>query len=359
MQIVQLSEHEYDDYLASVKEYSFLQTAAWGRIKTGWTYELVGFKDNDLVGVGLVLYKSLPIFNKYKLAYLPEGPVLNWDSFNPDALVALSRYLKSRNCFLMKIGPKAMLHRYSNESLKAGLANESIHSISQLTPVQTSNQSLKREILSLGFKQKTSAGFGDVQPRFTYEVDITRSEQDILDDFNQQWRRNIKKAESAGVVVRIADSSELPKFHSIYLETAERDGFSPRSLSYFENYLTQFGANARLYLAEHDGRVEAGAIWVAVGNRAWYSYGASSTSGRELRPSNALQWQMMRDSKAAGYQVYDLRGISDSLISSNPLSGLLNFKSGLGGSAVEWLGEFDLVLSKPIATAYALARRFR
>lgn len=252
-----------------------------------------------------------------------------------------------------------MLHRYGNAGLKAGLADESINLISELKPIETKNSSLKSKLLALGFKQESSSSFGDVQPRFTFEVDLTRSEQDILDDFNQQWRRNIKKAAAAGVTVRIGNISDLPKFHEIYLETAKRDGFAPRSLSYFENYLTQFGNHARLYLAEHDGKVEAATIWVAVGNRAWYSYGASSTSGRELRPSNALQWQMMQDSKAAGFKVYDLRGISSSLSAADPLVGLLNFKLGLGGTAVEWLGEFDLVLNKPIATAYALARRIK
>lgn len=359
MQLVKLTESEYQEFLATQLDYSFLQTPAWGKIKSGWSYELLGFKNPELIGVALVLYKSAPIIKKYKLAYVPEGPVLNWQKFDPATLTALASDLKQKNCFLLKIGPKAMLHRYSNDSLKAGLADENIKWISELTPIETKHAGLKQQIVQLGFSQQSSSSFGDVQPRYTFEVDITRSEQDILDDFNQQWRRNIKKAATAGVTTRVADISELAKFHQLYLETAKRDGFAPRSISYFEKYLTEFGNNAKLYFAEHDGKVEAATIWVAVGNRAWYSYGASSTSGRELRPSNALQWRMMQDSKAAGFKVYDLRGISASLASTDPLVGLLNFKLGLGGTAVEWLGEFDLVLNKPIATAYALARRIR
>lgn len=359
MQLVQLTETEYLDFLATQSDYSFLQTPAWGKIKSGWSYELLGFKNEELVGVALVLYKSAPIIRKYKLAYIPEGPILNWDNFEPAALTELANYLKSKNCFLLKMGPKAILHRYSNTALKAGLADENTNLISELKPIETKHEGLKSQILSLGFKQETSSSFGDVQPRFTFEVALTRSEQDILDDFNQQWRRNIKKAANAGVTVRIGGLADLPKFHQLYLETARRDGFAPRSINYFEKYLSEFGKNARLYLAEHDGKIEAATIWVAAGNRAWYSYGASSTSGRELRPSNALQWQMIKDSKAAGYQVYDLRGISASLRSDDPLVGLLNFKLGLGGTAVEWLGEFDLVLNKPIAFAYALARRIK
>jgi len=359
MRIVKLTQSEYQDYLATQSDYSFLQTPAWGKIKTGWSFELLGFKTTALIGVALVLYKSAPIISKYKLAYIPEGPILNWDEFDPAALTLLAEYLKQQNCFLLKIGPKVMLHRYSNAELKTALAAAEIKNISELTANQTKNTNLKSQLAAAGFTQETASNFGDVQPRYTFELDLTQTETELLASFNQQWRRNIKKAETAGVSTCIGTISDLAQFHQIYLETAKRDGFAPRSISYFEKYLTEFGDAAKLYLAQHNGKVEAAAIWVAAGDRAWYSYGASSTAGRELRPSNALQWRMIQDSKAAGCLIYDLRGISASLDSDDPLVGLLNFKLGLGGSAVEWLGEFDLVLNKPIATAYALARRFK
>lgn len=100
MQIVQLTESEYNNYLATQLDYSFLQTPAWGRIKTGWSYELIGFKNPELIGVALVLYKKAPILSKYQLAYIPEGPILNWDEFDATALLELAKYLKTKNCFL-------------------------------------------------------------------------------------------------------------------------------------------------------------------------------------------------------------------------------------------------------------------
>ncbi|MFM1905729.1 MAG: FemAB family, partial [Actinomycetota bacterium] len=52
MQIVQLTEDEYLNFLTTQTDYSFLQTPAWGKIKTGWSYELLGFKKDKLIGVG-------------------------------------------------------------------------------------------------------------------------------------------------------------------------------------------------------------------------------------------------------------------------------------------------------------------
>ena len=49
MRIVKLTQSEYQDYLATQSDYSFLQTPAWGKIKTGWSFELLGFKTTALI----------------------------------------------------------------------------------------------------------------------------------------------------------------------------------------------------------------------------------------------------------------------------------------------------------------------
>ena len=90
-----------------------------------------------------------------------------------------------------------------------------------------------------------------------------------------------------------------------------------------------------LWLAHHEGDLVAATIAVRVGTHAWYSYGASSTDKRDVRGSNAVQWAMIRDAIAAGAEVYDLRGITDTLDADDPHVGLIQFKVGTGGEAVE------------------------
>ena len=110
----------------------------------------------------------------------------------------------------------------------------------------------------------------------------------------------------------------------------------------------------RLYTARHEGTLVAATIAIRVGAHAWYSYGASSTEKREVRGSNAVQWQMIRDAIAAGADVYDLRGITDTLADDDPHLGLIQFKVGTGGEAVEYVGEWDLPLNKALYTAFDL-----
>ena len=114
-----------------------------------------------------------------------------------------------------------------------------------------------------------------------------------------------------------------------------------------------------LWLARHEGDLVASTIAIRVGTHAWYSYGASSTEKREVRGSNAVQWAMVRDALAAGADVYDLRGITDTLDADDPHAGLIQFKVGTGGEAVEYAGEWDLPLNRPLYQAFSLYMRRR
>ncbi len=110
----------------------------------------------------------------------------------------------------------------------------------------------------------------------------------------------------------------------------------------------------RIYLARHEGDLVASTIWIRVGTHTWYSYGASSTEKREVRGSNAIQWRMIQDSLAVGADVYDLRGITDTLDPDDSHIGLIQFKVGTGGEAVEYAGEWDLPINRAIYKAFQL-----
>ncbi len=53
---------------------------------------------------------------------------------------------------------------------------------------------------------------------------------------------------------------------------------------------------------------------------------------------------------ARGADVYDLRGITDTLDEDDKHVGLIQFKVGTGGEAVEYVGEWDLPLNRAAAT---------
>ncbi|MCW2804984.1 MAG: hypothetical protein JWN06_3201 [Propionibacteriaceae bacterium] len=348
---------------------SFLQTPAWAKVKSEWRSESLGWFDEigSQVGAGLVLYRQLPKIKRY-LAYLPEGPVIDWDTNDLGAwLTPLAEHAKEAGAFGLRIGAPVVVRRWGPDTIKAAIADPEIVRLNQVLPDDLNHHAthLRNELRELGWRPPDDQeGFAAGQPRFVFQLPLAgKTEEQLLTGMNQLWRRNIKKSAKAGVTVTVGSAEDLPAFHQLYLETAARDGFSPRPLSYFQ---TMFDAllgedkdRIRLYLASHEGDLVAATTWVRVGQHAWYSYGASSTAKRDVRGSNAIQWQMIKDAAEAGATVYDLRGITDSVDSEDPHLGLIQFKVGTGGEAVEYLGEWDLPLNPILYKAFDLYMKRR
>ncbi|MFZ2261350.1 MAG: peptidoglycan bridge formation glycyltransferase FemA/FemB family protein [Luteococcus japonicus] len=345
---------------------SFLQLPAWAKVKPEWGHESLGFFDgSELVGAGLVLYREMPKV-KRSLAYLPEGPVIDW--LRPDLdgfLTALAQHAKAKGAFGVRIGPTVVERTWGPDTIKTAIADEHLTTLSQAAPDATHRDVVRVSdtLHRLGWKApKDGEGFAAGQPKFNFQLPLAhedgtpKSADEVLKGMNQLWRRNIKKGDKAGVEIVRGTRDDLAAFHEVYLVTAERDGFRPRPLGYFQTMWDALNGERedrmRVYLARHEDDVVAATTWIQVGRHAWYSYGASSNEKREVRGSNRIQWQMIQDSLAVGASVYDLRGITEGIAADNPEIGLIQFKVGTGGQAVAYPGEWDLPINKPLYLAF-------
>ncbi|MFF0726361.1 lipid II:glycine glycyltransferase FemX [Streptomyces sp. NPDC004134] len=343
---------------------SFLQTPAWGRVKTEWRSESLGwYAGRELVGAGLVLHRPVPRLDRFTLAYLPEGPAVDWTGEIGAWLDPLAARLKADGAFAIRLGPPVRTATWNADQVKEGIADPGVKRLTDVSgqwadPVGTRVAGRLRDAGWL--PQSPEDGFGTGHPQFKFEIPLAgRTEDDLLAGMNQLWRRNIKKAAKAGVEVTAGEGPEdLAAFHDLYAHTAERDRFTPRPAGYFTTMFAALSAEdperIRLYLARHRGDLVAAAVLVRVGAHAVYAYGASSTRHRDVRGSNACQWAMIRDSLAAGCDVYDLRGITPTLDADDPHIGLVQFKAGTGGQAVRYVGEWDLPLRPMVYRAFDL-----
>lgn len=317
----------FSDYLASSPKGHILQTVAWGDLKarTGWlpVRYLVSEKGTGTCrGAMSVLLRRLPLPGvRLYLGYAPRGPVLDYT--DEAALAALfgaaKADLASRGAIALKIDPDIPADRQDVvERLRAG-----------------------------GLRPMTRGlGFEGVQPRFVFRLPLAGGLDDIMASFQPKTRYNIRLAERKGVTVRVGTKDDLDTFYRILLETARRDHFLVRAESYYRSMwelLIEPGLG-RLFLAEHEGTVLAGTIAFLVGDKAWYVYGASSNTRREVMPNYLLQWNMIKWAAENGCRLYDFRGVSGNLDPSDPLYGLYRFKKGFGAEFTEFIGEFDLIL---------------
>lgn len=363
-----ITEAEHLDVVRGRPSVSFLQTPGWARVKNDWRGESIGWFDgHEIVGSALVLYRQLPRLRRY-LAYLPEGPDIDWldDDLNR-WLTPMTDHLKRQGAFGIRMGPPIVTRRWHAGTIKQAIADPVLTTLSDVPADVLDDAAIgvASTLGALGWKEiPTENGFSAGQPKFNFQLPLAgRTQDDVLAGMNQLWRRNIKKAAKAGVEVSTGTRADLPAFHRVYAETAERDHFTPRPLPYFERMWDALTAEEPdrlvLFLAHHEGDLVAATTMVRVGEHAWYSYGASTTTKRDVRGSNAIQWQMIRDALAAGATTYDMRGITETLDPADSHVGLIQFKVGTGGEAVEYLGEWDLPINRALHLGFTTYMRRR
>ncbi len=198
-------------------------------------------------------------------------------------------------------------------------------------------------------------GASDVQPPDTVVLDLSLGEEALLEGMKPKWRYNVRLGEKKGLEIRALSGREaalagIDSFYALYRETATRDGIAIHGEAYYRDFFLaaaegKYPADARLYIASHDGRDIAAIVTLFGEYGATYLYGASSNEKRNLMPAYFLQWRAIRDAMAAGCPTYDFYGIPPTDDPGHPMHGLFRFKTGFGGSIVHRCGSWDAPLS--------------
>jgi len=206
----------------------------------------------------------------------------------------------------------------------------------------------------------------DYQPTDTLELDLTKSDEDLLKEMKRKGRYNIKLSAKKGVKFReiLAENmteQDLADFYNLSNETTSRDGFSGHSQEYYRNFLTELSPKAVLFFAEKDGKRIATAISTFCGDKVIYYFGAS-TSNREYRNLMApygLQWFMINFAKKRGCKTYDFLGISPENEPNHAYAGISDFKWKFGGYRKTYQSGVEIIFDKFWYKIYRIMKRLR
>ena len=214
----------------------------------------------------------------------------------------------------------------------------------------------------------------DIQPPDSTLVDLTGSEEEILEKMHSKWRYNIRLSERKGVVIHrylgndINLSEKLDKFYELTKITNARDGNASHAKAYYADLIKSSAEKINkgrdvpvisLYIAEHEGEEIASIMTLFSHDEAIYLYGASSNNKRNLMPNHLLQWTAMKDAKAYGSKYYDMYGMPpEGKDENHPMHGLYMFKANFGGKNIHRTGSWDIPL-KAIYRPYSTAEKLR
>jgi lipid II:glycine glycyltransferase (peptidoglycan interpeptide bridge formation enzyme) len=323
------SADEWDKAVSSLPDAHVLQSWAWGEIKArhGWTPKRVLFCINGVPAAGAQTLRRRVPRTPYGVLYVPKGPALDYENTALFAAILgeIEQMARQERAIFVKVDPDIRTSQAAAAVLE---------------------------------KRGWIVSAEQIQFHNTVTLDIGRTEQEILDAMKPKWRYNIRLAEKKGVYVIVGDEGALETFYEMYAETSARDNFLIRSFAYYKDvWETMLRAGrARVLLAKVGDETVAGLVLFWYGRRAWYFYGASMNSHRDLMPNHLLQWRAMQLSRELGCTEYDFWGAPDVLEESAPMYGVYKFKMGFGGEFVERIPAHDFVVNRALYWLYAVVR---
>jgi lipid II:glycine glycyltransferase (peptidoglycan interpeptide bridge formation enzyme) len=287
---------------------SFLQSWQWGEFQKSlgrriWRIVIEGLK-------GLVIKHTLPLGKSY--LYCPRGPVIE----NPKPKSQIPN--KTQN-------PNHKFQTFLEEIEKIARQERAI-----FLKIEPSLLDSKFQIPNSKFVRSLK----EIQPSKTLILDITKPEEELLNQMHPKTRYNIRLAQRKGVRIRPSLGSgtrESQVFLDLLEKTAQRDKFRPHPREYYQKMLEVLGREGmiKLFLAQRQNQIIAANLVCFFGQTATYLHGASDYNFRQLMAPHLLQWQAILEAKELGLKYYDFWGIDE-----KKWPGLTRFKKGFGGQEV-------------------------
>lgn len=173
---------------------------------------------------------------------------------------------------------------------------------------------------------------------FSMTLDLSHDERQTLAACDQNWRRNLRRANEANLTVRQWLDPNVDEVLAVYSSMQSVKGLEEQhSREEVEQLLLNFNRNLVLYRCDDEhGELVSLLGWVVFGDRAWALFWATSEQGRKVHASFAIFWAIVQHCQRLGLRSCDLAGIDP--VRNN---GVYRFKKATGATPVEYLGEWD------------------
>lgn len=413
MELVTLTEKEFEKFAKSHPQASFHQTVEWGKLKetNNWKMHLIGLKDGKkVIAATLLLSKMTPI--KRQMFYAPRGFLIDYKNYEilKSFTEKIKLFVKENKGIFLKIDPYII---YKERDMDGNIVENG-----------DNNVDAYNNLIKLGYKH---FGFNimqeTLQPRWIFTKNTRgKTVDELFQHMDRKTRQQLNKNESNCIKIRELDYSELELFKDIMQKTGDRRDFIDRPLSYYQNlykYLHDKGIGkfiiAEIHTKEaieklqseidkyqeefddrkykHDNKIivmnqkkyeqkqketksnidnlikrkneitilnkNKGDIvplscvfYLIYGNEVLSLVGGSYQETMEYQSSHTIHWEMIKYAAENDFDRYNFYGITGDFNKSNPLYGLYLFKRGFGGQVVELIGEFDLIINKPMFLLY-------
>lgn len=213
-----------EKFLANSSLFDILQTPAWGKVKSEWKSELLGFVEEgstEIIAYCLILTRSLPL--GFKMCYIPRGIIMDYSDHELLYFVIhkIKAYGKKEKALFVKFDP---------------LIEESIESDLIIK---------KLESLGVIYGGKTRKIYETIQFRFGA---IINKDNYRSDRFSKKFLTRLYKAKKAFPEIKIGREGCSEDFAYLMALTEARKTINLRDKAYFEKILAAFPNNSAIVL---------------------------------------------------------------------------------------------------------------
>ncbi len=306
-----------------------LQSFEWGefREKTGIKIVRRGVEEKGEMTDGFTITIHKIPKTKYNIGYLPKG-----NNPTKEVLSEIERIGKENNCIFVQLEPN--IESPSGDKFNKKNLVHSAH------PLFT---------------------------KYTFEIDLKKSEDELLKEFGSKTRYNIRLAHKKGVRVEIDYSKKaFDKYLELTNETTKRQEFYAHTPSYHKTMWETLskknpkGLSAHLLTATFEKEILTTWILFTFKDTLYYPYGASTQRHKNLMASNLVMWEAILFGKKMGLKKFDLWGsLGPDAKESDSWYGFHKFKLGYNPRHVEFVGSYDLIINPRLYTGYKIADKLR
>lgn len=219
MRIVNLNSNEFTEFANNHPLRNYCQTMEYAKVMSdmGYTYDLIGYKDdsNNLIGASLILKKKIGAFAKY--VYAPKGVLV--DYYKTEILKMfikdLNAHYKRKGYSFLKINPEIIIGEINKKNNYSSNYNQ--------------NVSIIDELKNMGFKRRREIYPLDFMfPRINPYINLKKYVE------NDEIKEIMNIANENGLSIEVMDKKDL----DILYDIASKDTY--QSISYYKSILNHF-----------------------------------------------------------------------------------------------------------------------
>jgi len=173
----------------------------------------------------------------------------------------------------------------------------------------------------------------DVQPLYTYMIDLNKDVYSLWSELNRKTRVNIEKTKREGVKVELGDKEDLDYLRKALYTRFEEQGLKPKK-DYYKNYLYDlykhfYPENMKIFIAEYNGKRVGGLVVLCYKNWSALWIGIPKTNLKGIYPNDLAMWEAIKWACEQGYRFFEEMDAGD-----DPR--LRHFKAKFNPEIVPW-----------------------